>query len=239
MEQDPQYIQQLMRSVESARNLIPDSCAVATDTQADTKARWSAFDKVYAAVEEFLETNGSPIQPTPFDPKGLTEEQVSIIAERSKRYQVAVALLTGAYGSSQEAISIVVWEAEVLVPAQPDPETMQPVLTMHDQAILFETGKVLASDLPEDWECFFKKDTVSLARRKLAFLRLYTCMAGTWIEHSLFAKKLTPIQRQSFITLTLMSFVPQDQWTSQELEQLNAELLPVEEPDWEALAAEI
>lgn len=218
---------------------MPSVFALAADPNADIKARWDAFDQVYAFVAEEMDKKGMPLQPGSFETKDLTDEQIRLIAERSKRTGVAIWLLGQAYGTSEEALSAIMWQAEELVPTQPDPDTMRPQLTMKDQVLLYESLSIMPQEFPEDWECFFKASSVPVERRKLAFRRMYGCVGSVWREKSLFARTLTPLQRQFLVMLALMCFVPADQWTQKDLDDLRAELLPVEEPDWESLAREL
>ncbi|MEX2586968.1 MAG: hypothetical protein WD602_03110 [Actinomycetota bacterium] len=225
----------LHRAVSTVQNLLPSAFMLAADPDADIKARWAAFDKVYEFVVEDMANKGTPLQPTAFKTDGLTEEQVQTISERSMRVNVATMLLAMAYGTSKGALSSVMWQVEVLVPSSPDPETWRPPLTLQDQVILFDATCVVRDDMPDDWHCFFQVETLPVEQRRLAFRRIYACVGAVWREMSEFARSLTPDQRQGFVAFALVSHVPKDQWTHAEFEEMRAELLPIEEPDWEEL----
>ena len=232
--------QHILRSaVESARNLTPSAFATAVDRMANIKDRWSAFDKIYSFVVEELEKKGVQLEAPEFSKENLSEQQIQNIAERSKRHRVAAFLLTSAYGSDENARGAVIWEAENLVPTQPDPQTLRPPMTTQDQVILFEATKSLHSLVPEDWECFFKAETEPVERRRNAFRRIYAMVGAVWREESLFARSITPDQRQSGVLRALMCYIPPDQWTGEDLRALHAELIPIEEPDWEALRRKV
>ncbi len=225
----------LHRSVSTVQNLLPSAFKLAADPNADIKARWAAFDKIYEFVVEDLANKGTPLQPAQFKTDGLTDEQVQTISERSLRYSVASALLVMSYGTSKDALPSVMWQAEELVPSSPDPETWRAPITAQDQVLLFEGIRVMQEEFPEDFDCFFKCDSVPLERRRLAFRRMYACIGGVWREKSEFARALTPEQRQSMVVFSLMCMIPAGQWTPADFQEIRAEMVPIEEPDWEEL----
>lgn len=235
-EGNDRQLEAIYNALNSARNLMPSVFALATDPKADTKARWSAFDRIYDFVAQRLEEQNVPLPQAGFSNPELTAEQVRLYSERYQRITIAISLLGLAYGTSEEAQAGIMWQAEVLVPMSPDPETGSAPLTLQDQVLLERTTSLLATELPEDWECFFRGDSEPLPRRKMAFARINAIVGAVWREHSLFARRLTPDQRQRFVVLAMMCHVPKEQWTTKDLEDLQAELVPVPEPDWDELA---
>ncbi len=238
----PENIEQsniLHRVVGSARNLMPSSFHLAADPKADLKARWAAFDQIYEFVVGSMASVGTPLMPDRFTTEGLTDLQVQTITQRSMRYSVAAMLLTMSYGADPGAIPAVIGQAEVLVPSGPDPDTLRPILTGEDHVVLYEATRAVAEDAPDDFHVFYKADSVPLDLRRLAFLRMYACIARVWREHSEFARTMSPEQRQSLVAFALMCCVPPDQWTSAGFVDLRNELLPVEEPDWEELSRRV
>lgn len=228
-------MQGLFRTVDSARNLIPSAFNLAADANAETKARWEAFDRVYEFVERELAEKGLSLPEGDFSKHELTPDQVRRFSERHRRLIVAATLLRLAYGTSPEAQEAIMWQAEVLVPMSPDPETGSAPLILQDRVLLERTTSLLETQLPEDWECFYKCDSEPLSRRKIAFSRIYAIVGAVWREHSLFARRLTPEQRQKLVVFAMMCHVPKEQWAQKDLEDLQAELVPVPEPDWEEL----
>lgn len=226
----------LHRVILSARNLMPTAFYIAADPDNDIKKRWTAFDKVFDFVEGEMLARHTPLSPANFDRKDLSEQLAEQIAARSLRYKVAVALLVAAYPDALARYGDIMIQADELVPRLPDPDTMRPPLTGKDQVILFELTALLRTEMPDDWDCFFKATSEPVERRREAFKRIYYCVAGTWRENSDFARSMQPEHCQAMILLALMSHVPQDQWTTKDLEDLRAELLPVDEPDWDELS---
>lgn len=229
--------QALVRSVESAANLMPGAFALAADVEADIKERWTALDTVYAYVVDEMERRGTPLRPAVFSHEGLTERQVEELEKRSLLMQVALSLLVIAYGNAPENHSLIVMQAGELVPTNPDPDTGRAGISLKDQAVLYEGMKVLREELPDDWACFFKGDSEPVERRRVAFQRLYACLVGVWREESDYARFMPSEQRQKFIIFSFMCCVPNDQWGSEDLERLFSELLPIPEPDWDALSS--
>jgi hypothetical protein len=229
----------MARAVDSARNLMPSAFGLAADPQADIKARWEAFDQLYDYVTAEMQRHGCPHRPNPIKSDGPTPEQVREISERNMRMQVAATLLATAYGSDPKARSAVYYQAEELVPTGPDPESWRPRITMQDQVVLFEAASIVREDMAEDWACFFKAESEPLERRKLAFRRIYACMGGVWCEQSDFVRSFELIYRQRHIILALMCHVPREQRTTEDLQGLWDELLPIEEPDWDSIALQI
>lgn len=234
MAPDEQYQYNLFASVGSARNLIPSAFSLAANSTAQVKERWTAFDSVYDFVAEEMVKKGTPIQPSAFSHPDLTPTQVRAFEERSLRHQVAMVLLSLAYGNPSENLNIIMVEAENLVPTDPDPDSGKLVMSGKDQVLLNEFTRLTKEELPDDWAAFFKKETVPLERRREAFARLYAVVGGAWRENSDFARSITPAQRQGMVILAYMCHVSQDQWTTEDLLRLKEELaLP--EPDWDAL----
>ncbi|MEX2244708.1 MAG: hypothetical protein WD716_12795 [Fimbriimonadaceae bacterium] len=229
----------LHRSVSTVRNLLPSAFKLASDPDADIKARWIAFDKVYGLVVEDMANKGTPHKPTPFNTEGLTAEKVRTMNGRSMRYAVAAMLLTISYGTAADALPAVMWQAEALVPSIPDSETWHMPLTGQDQVVLFGAVRTVAELMPDDLQCFFNIASEPVARRRQAFRGLYACIGGVWREHSEFARALTAEQRQGMVVFALMCYVPRDQWTNADFVALHNELLPVEEPDWDMLSRRV
>lgn len=234
-EGNDRQLEAIYRALNSARNLMPGAFALAADGNGDLKARWSAFDRIYDYVAQKLEEQNVPLPQADFSNPELTAEQVRLYSERYPRITVAISLLGLAYGTRPEAQEAIMWESEVLVPSVLDPETGSAPLTLQDQVLLQRTTSLLETELPEDWECFYKCDSEPLSRRKVAFARIYAIVGSVWREHSLFARRLTPEQRQKLVVLAMMCHVPKERWTQKDLEDLQAELVPVPEPDWEEL----
>jgi hypothetical protein len=218
--------------VEASRTLWPSAFATAADQTAYSKDRWRAFDLIYGFVLREMESKGMPHLPALFDTTGLTEEQVEAMEQRSMRYAVAAMLLTNAYGTSPEALPEIMYQAEVLVPSGPDPETWHTPLTAQDQAVLYHAVRLVAEKIPLDLRTFFRTDSVPVAQRRLAFLRMYALIGADWRQQSEFARELTPAQRQGMVVFALMCYVPRDEWAHADFVALRDELLPVPEPDW-------
>lgn len=225
----------LFSAIESVRNLRPGAYALAVDSEAELKARWTAFDEIYEAVCEGLrqkefspdavlsvEANYPPGAPPP------TPAQL----DRARQVQVAVGFLFAKFRNDPAALPHVMMEAEALVPTPPDPDTGRPALSLKDQALLGELTGIMRTAAPEDWECFFKAESEPAAKRKLAFRRMYAAIGKSWMDQSLFPRSLEPEQRQKEVILAFMCHVPADQWGEENLKELEADLLPIEEPDW-------
>lgn len=225
----------LHTEIESVRNLRPKAFELVTDPEANLKERWTAFDELYEAIKEGLAKRGhsvddvltAVIAPSP-QQQPITESQI----ERGKRVRVALAMLTTKYGMTNESITGVMMEADALVPAEPDHETGKPLWTMRDQALLGEFTALVRTELPEDWATFFRATSETAAKRKLAFRRIYALVGKAWLTHSLAPQAMTPEERQKIIIFCMMCHVPGDQWSDEDLIQLHADLLPIEEPDW-------
>ena len=222
----------LFRAVEEARTLLPSAFATAADQTEYSKERWRAFDVVYTFVLREMASKGTPHQTAEFDKTGLAEGQVGASEHRSTRYAVALAFLTTAYGTGPEALPQVMYQAEVLVPSGPDPETWHIPLTAEDQAALFAAVRAVAEKLPHDLRSFFLTESVPIARRRIAFLRMYAVIGMYWRQQSEIARSLTPVQRQGMVVFALMCFVPRQEWANADFVELRDELLPVPEPDW-------
>jgi hypothetical protein len=229
----------MVKAVGSARNLMPSAFALAADPGADPKARWKAFDELYDYIVGEMQRVDRPHRPRPIKAEGLTPERIAELSERGMRMQVAHALLMLAYGNSEEMRSAVLYQIEELVPTNPDPDTWRPPFTLQDHVILYKCTGTAFDEFPEEMACFYKAESEPLARRKLAFQRLYTCIGGTWRDFSAFARALSPEHRQAQVVLALMCHIPRDRWTTEDLQELRRELLPVEEPDWDALDREV
>ncbi|MEX2244831.1 MAG: hypothetical protein WD716_13420 [Fimbriimonadaceae bacterium] len=235
--EDQARMDALIAEVESVRNLRPKTFELATDFGADIKARWEAFDELYEAIREGLRKKRlSPDHVLTTPPSSamanlpaLTEAQL----DRSRRLVVALQLLLAKYGTADNVQADVFIQAEALVPTPPDPDTGRPGLTLKDQALLNVLTNLLRTEMTEDWECFFKGDSEPAAKRKLAFRRIYAVVGKGWMDESLFPRALTPEQRQWWVIFAMMCHVPGDQWGDEDLKQLQADLLPIEEPDWD------
>jgi hypothetical protein len=237
MDKDAQErMDKLYAQIDSIRNLRPKTFALVTAPEADIKQRWSAFDELYEEIRQGLIEKGHSPDQVLRNPKAenlahlpdLTEEQ----QQRAMRNLVAIAIFVSKHGTSNDAVAFSMLQSELLVPTPPDPDTGRLTLSQQDTVLLFQITKVLRTDMVEDWDTFFKADSVPLAQRKPAFRRLYAVMAGAWMRTSLFPRTMSPDERQKFIILTLMNNVPTDQWGEKDLLQLYEDLLPIEEPDW-------
>lgn len=229
----------LFKATDSARNLLPCAYEVAVDPKADAKARWAAFDTIYDFVVESMAKQGHPLAPNEFDKSELTAQQAEACAERSMRYQVAINLLVMYYGDPKENWTIMCMEADVLVPGTIDPETLKPSMTGKDQALLYELTTNSAQEMREEFELFFLCDSKPVELRREAFRVLYTCIAGVWRENSDFARACSPETRQAMVVMALMCHIPRDQWTAEDLQKLHDEMVPIPEPDWDALARDM
>lgn len=230
----------LRSEIDSLRNLRPRLFAVATDHLAKTKARWDAFDELYEAVCQNIISKGQHPEDVLLAPTqragtvlgpGLPPLTV-LQEERAKRVAVALMLIMVRYDYNQEALLEAMMEAEILVPTAPDPDTGRPGISLKDQALLNVLTNQMRHDMKDDWDAFFLGDTVPAAKRKLAFRRMYAVIAHIWMQESLFPRSMTPENRQKFLIFTFMCHVPGDQWGEDDLKQLHADLLPIEEPDW-------
>ncbi|MBV6457918.1 MAG: hypothetical protein HONBIEJF_01038 [Fimbriimonadaceae bacterium] len=224
----------LMRRVGSVRNLMPRDTAVACDHNADSKARWTAFDRLFESVIEGckpaeLATLGWPIEEGPTSDDAL----------RQLQRQVAMALIGQHFQGNPDAAFEMMVQAEALVPTPPDPDTGQMPFTTADQAVLWLGVKYARDEFPEESRIFFRAESEPVERRRRAFRTLYALIGATWMHESLKARQMEPIQRQRLVVLALMSVVPADQWNNDDLERLWSELLPVDEPKWRELAPEL
>lgn len=211
---------------------MPSAFDTAADQTEYAKSRWRAFDLIYEFVVREMESQGMPHLPHEFDMTGLTHTQVEAIDQRSMRYAVATALLTNAYGTGPDALPEVMYQAEVLVPSGPDPETWHIPLTAQDQVALYNAVRTVAERTPQDLRTFFRTASAPVQQRRLAFLRMYAVIGAEWRRQSEFARGLEPAQRQEMVVFALMCFVPREEWTSADFVALRDELLPLPEPDW-------
>lgn len=220
----PEFSIATAKSLSRISNLQPSSWRVAVDPTMSVKARWTAFDTVYEAYVDEMRERGFPME----DALGALATEDS---EFRIRRMAALTMIQIACGGDRAALNHALVEVETLVPTPPDPATGSPQMSTRDQAILNVATRVLAEGFPDEWGCFFRKDSESVERRRSAFEVLYGAVSGVWREQSLFAQSLSSAERQRWVIMGLICHVPRDQWTTADVDALAEELTPVREPE--------
>lgn len=223
-EAGPEFSAATARALMRISNLQPSCWRVAIDETMSLKARWTAFDKIYGAYVEAMRAEGFPME----DAEGALATPES---EHRMRTLSALTMMQIAHGGDPANFNHAMVQAEALAPTPPNAETGLPQMSTKDQALLNVATSIQAQEFPDEWACFFKKDSEPLYRRKAAFEILYAGLSGVWREQSLFARSLSSLDRQRWAVLALMCHVPRDQWTTEDLDALTEELVPVREPE--------
>jgi len=84
-----------------------------------------------------------------------------------------------------------------------------------------------AEKFPRDFEAFFKRESEPIERRRQAFTNLFGFI---WPKFEAKCDEpLSPdLQREWLVITGLMSFVPADQWSQDDVQRLLDELLPID-----------
>lgn len=231
MQQPDEQLLRIFRELETVRNVTPAAFNRVIDPNAPIKERWKLFDEIYDAVEKRLVAQGTPIEcPTPEMLNNLPEEERPLHIARGKRQLVAAAMMSYAFPSDDAGQVSILIEAANLVPPVVRPYDPKPSATPMDFELLRLSIAATNKVLEEEWYCFFRCDEEPVEKRKAAFQKFYGVASTVWKKESLLARSLEPKQRQKQMILGMMCFVPHDQWSQTDLEQLWEEMVPVEEP---------
>lgn len=196
---------EMIRVIRQFENLRPSAFAMVCDPDTDIKVRWVAFDQ-------------------------LTEHALTAMpsAVDDHRFRQLLAMTAIRCGGEMD-FNIVLTQAELLAPTEPNRDTGKPQMSIGDTAILGQVTGALAAELPESWHDFYNAAPEDVPRRKAAFRNLYRAAAPRWVAASLFAEQLPSDQRQGQVLVALMVHLPRDLWTESDLIALESQLLPVEE----------